>query len=239
MNRRLQEFILAENISQSQFADSIGVARASISHILSGRNKPGFDFIVSMSKRYPNLNLEWLINGEGDMYKTPASNDSVSKDRNNAQDSPAVSESVFDSHPARQRQDALDAERDKGRIQQKTAPESVTTPYDTDYRQMSSRLPKQPQNTLSEPSFDPQPDGDLFSSYYDEITPSKPLPSVAAAPSRPSPFRKAAHYDQTRQKKNYEMPQSPLRSSFADVQQARNISRIIVLFNDGTFQELK
>lgn len=69
MNRRLQQFLAAENISQSQFADTIGVARASVSHILAGRNKPGFDFIENMSKNYPNLNLEWLITGKGKMYK--------------------------------------------------------------------------------------------------------------------------------------------------------------------------
>lgn len=69
MNNRLQQFLAAENISQSMFADTIGVARASVSHILAGRNKPGFDFIESMSKHYPRINLEWLITGKGRMYK--------------------------------------------------------------------------------------------------------------------------------------------------------------------------
>lgn len=69
MNNRLQQFLTAENISQSVFADTIGVARASVSHILAGRNKPGFDFIESMSKHYPSVNLEWLITGKGKMYK--------------------------------------------------------------------------------------------------------------------------------------------------------------------------
>ena len=68
MNKRLEQFLKAENISQSQFADSIGVARASVSHILAGRNKPGFDFLVSMSRQYPALNLEWLITGKGKMF---------------------------------------------------------------------------------------------------------------------------------------------------------------------------
>ena len=70
MNKRLQQFLAAENISQSQFADTIGVARASISHILAGRNKPGFDFIESMARHYPELNLEWLITGRGRMYNS-------------------------------------------------------------------------------------------------------------------------------------------------------------------------
>lgn len=70
MNRRLQQLMAAENISQSQFADSLGVARASISHILAGRNKPGFDFIESLSRNYPDVNLEWIITGKGKMYKS-------------------------------------------------------------------------------------------------------------------------------------------------------------------------
>ena len=68
MNARLQQFLVAENISQAQFAETIGVARASISHILSGRNKPGFDFLESMVRHYPNLNFEWLLTGRGKMY---------------------------------------------------------------------------------------------------------------------------------------------------------------------------
>ena len=70
MDDRLQKFIDAENISQSQLADMLGVTRASVSHILSGRNKPGFDFIVSISRHFPTLNLDWLIKGTGKMYKS-------------------------------------------------------------------------------------------------------------------------------------------------------------------------
>ena len=69
MNTRLQQFLAAENITRSQFADTINVARASVSHILAGRNKPGWDFITSMMKHYPNLNIEWFISGKGKMYK--------------------------------------------------------------------------------------------------------------------------------------------------------------------------
>lgn len=69
MNQRLEQFLKAENITQAQFADVINVARASISHILSGRNKPGFEFIQNMAFHYPNLNLDWLITGKGKMYK--------------------------------------------------------------------------------------------------------------------------------------------------------------------------
>ena len=70
MNQRLQQFIQAENLSQAQFADLLKVARASVSNILSGRNKPGFDFLESLSLHFPDLNLEWLVTGRGRMYKS-------------------------------------------------------------------------------------------------------------------------------------------------------------------------
>ncbi len=69
MNNRLKQFLAAENITQAQFADKINVVRASVSHILSGRNKPSFDFIKAMMSNYPNLNIDWLMFGKGKMYK--------------------------------------------------------------------------------------------------------------------------------------------------------------------------
>ncbi len=72
MNTRLKQFLAAENLTQAQFADSINVVRASVSHILSGRNNPSFDFIRAMMGKYPNLNMEWLMFGKGRMYKDSA-----------------------------------------------------------------------------------------------------------------------------------------------------------------------
>ncbi len=69
MNNRLKQFLAAENITQAQFADTLNVVRASVSHVLSGRNNPGFDFIKAMMAKYPRLNIEWLIFGKGKMYK--------------------------------------------------------------------------------------------------------------------------------------------------------------------------
>ncbi len=77
MNNRLQRFLDAENITQSQLAEKLGVAKASISHILAGRNKPGFDFIQSMAQCYPDLNLDWLIAGKGKMYKSQTASQAV------------------------------------------------------------------------------------------------------------------------------------------------------------------
>lgn len=69
MNTRLKQFLAAENITQAQFADKINVVRASVSHVLAGRNNPSFDFIKAMMAQYPDLNIEWLMFGKGRMYK--------------------------------------------------------------------------------------------------------------------------------------------------------------------------
>ncbi|MBE6250053.1 MAG: helix-turn-helix transcriptional regulator [Bacteroidales bacterium] len=74
MNTRLKQFLAAENISQAQFADTIKVVRASVSHVMSGRNNPGYDFIKAIMSSYPTLNIEWLILGKGKMYKDTVQN---------------------------------------------------------------------------------------------------------------------------------------------------------------------
>ena len=69
MNRRLLQFLQAQNITQTQLADTLSVARGSVSNILSGRNKPGYDFLESLLLHYPSLNLEWLMTGRGGMIR--------------------------------------------------------------------------------------------------------------------------------------------------------------------------
>ena len=72
MNKRLLQFLAAENITQTQLAETLDVAKASVSNILAGRNRPGYDFIESLMLHYPSLNIEWLIKGKGRMYRPEA-----------------------------------------------------------------------------------------------------------------------------------------------------------------------
>lgn len=69
MNKRLQQFLEAENLTQAEFAERVGSTRGNISHILSGRNRPGYDFFENLSRNYPSLSLDWLLTGRGRMYK--------------------------------------------------------------------------------------------------------------------------------------------------------------------------
>src|SRR5690606_15634735 len=61
--------------SAAAFADKIGVQRSSISHILSGRNKPSLDFILKILAAYPDVELYWLLNGKGSFPATSSVED--------------------------------------------------------------------------------------------------------------------------------------------------------------------
>jgi transcriptional regulator with XRE-family HTH domain len=67
MQDRLIKFLEHLNISAARFSDEIGIQKSSLSHVLSGRNKPSYDFINKILGRYPELNANWLISGKGAM----------------------------------------------------------------------------------------------------------------------------------------------------------------------------
>lgn len=62
---RLEKILDYYSLSASLFADKIGVQRSSISHLLSGRNKPSLEFVMKVVRAYPEVNLYWLLNGKG------------------------------------------------------------------------------------------------------------------------------------------------------------------------------
>ena len=64
MNNRLQLILKLENLSPARLADMIGIQRSGLSHILSGRNKPSFEFINKLLLKFPDINAEWLITGK-------------------------------------------------------------------------------------------------------------------------------------------------------------------------------
>lgn len=67
--KRLQKVIHYYGESASSFAEKVGVQRSSISHILSGRNKPSLDFVLKVLSSYPEVELYWLMNGKGTFPK--------------------------------------------------------------------------------------------------------------------------------------------------------------------------
>jgi transcriptional regulator with XRE-family HTH domain len=70
MKDQINKIMETEGMTPAKFADEIGVQRSSISHIISGRNKPSYDFIIKILARFSGINAEWLLTGKGNMIKT-------------------------------------------------------------------------------------------------------------------------------------------------------------------------
>ena len=61
LNKKIEQIIIDKGLSPSYFADTIGIQRSSISHILSGRNKPSLDIIQRILKIFPDIDRDWLL----------------------------------------------------------------------------------------------------------------------------------------------------------------------------------
>lgn len=70
MVNRINLILQAKNITARQFAEEIGIQPSGMSHILSGRNNPSLDFVMKVIRRYPEIDINWLMFGKGEMYET-------------------------------------------------------------------------------------------------------------------------------------------------------------------------
>ena len=87
MKERILKVMETEGYSQAQFAAEIGIQRAAMSHIISGRNNPSLDVLLKILRRFPSVSTDWLLFGNGPMTKSappaePAENTTVPTDSN-------------------------------------------------------------------------------------------------------------------------------------------------------------
>jgi transcriptional regulator with XRE-family HTH domain len=61
LNKKIEQIIIDKGISPSKFADDLVIQRSSVSHILSGRNKPSLEIIQKILKAYPDIDRDWLL----------------------------------------------------------------------------------------------------------------------------------------------------------------------------------
>lgn len=69
MKEKLLLFKDAEGLTQSRLAEILETQPGNISHILSGRSKPGFELLQKLLLRFPRLNPDWLLLDKGPMYR--------------------------------------------------------------------------------------------------------------------------------------------------------------------------
>ncbi|MFX0557079.1 helix-turn-helix transcriptional regulator [Maribacter sp. CXY002] len=63
--KRIEEIMNFYQVTAAAFADTIGVQRSSISHLLTGRNKPSLEFVTKVIDVYKEVDLYWLLYGKG------------------------------------------------------------------------------------------------------------------------------------------------------------------------------
>lgn len=69
MREKLLDLMKNEGLKSSQLAEMLGINPAGISHILAGRNKPGFDLLQKILRRFPKISPDWLLLDQGPMYR--------------------------------------------------------------------------------------------------------------------------------------------------------------------------
>ena len=75
ITKRIKNLIQTNELTASGFAEKIGVQRSSISHIISGRNKPSLEFLIKITEVFPETSLSELVYGDKTNIHPPTSID--------------------------------------------------------------------------------------------------------------------------------------------------------------------
>lgn len=70
MQERFKQLLEEKGLTATKFAALIKVNASAMSHILNGRSKPGFDVLDKIAQAFPDVNLNWLISGKGELFNT-------------------------------------------------------------------------------------------------------------------------------------------------------------------------
>ena len=83
MREKLLKLMETEHLTASRLAELLGIRSSGISHILSERNKPSFDLLQKILKRFPNINPDWLLLDSDQMYRDQATAANVAEPEEN------------------------------------------------------------------------------------------------------------------------------------------------------------
>ncbi len=94
MKDRIKKFMNKKRLTAAELADTIGVQRSNVSHIINGRNNPSSSFIDKLLQHFPDLDARWLITGIGNMSNDITPDSSLFAQESNAnkpiEDKPSV-----------------------------------------------------------------------------------------------------------------------------------------------------
>lgn len=68
MKDRISALMRHMGMSQKNFADEICISPGTLSSIFSGRNNASLNTLNNIHERFPEVNMDWLMNGNGEMF---------------------------------------------------------------------------------------------------------------------------------------------------------------------------
>ncbi len=66
---RIRQLMEAAEMNQKDFAIITGITAPTLSSIFNGRTSATLNHVMALHKEFPNVRMEWLLFGEGDMYE--------------------------------------------------------------------------------------------------------------------------------------------------------------------------
>lgn len=213
----------AFQLSPSQFADQTTLPRPVVSHILSGRNKPSLEAVQKILAAYPEVAIDWLLNGRGPMLSSSPEPEIPTPQRGIPA---AAAPSPSSPEPPSEQQDPPAASKRPSASRAARVSSAPATPPQPRQRA--------PEAASYAPSADPVPP------YYPPFTPpgydqapavpppayQQPAPTYQSAPPPvPSTMPSGALY-----------PAPPVAAQQA-VRPDKSVRRILVFYSDGTFSD--
>lgn len=69
ISERIKMVLNYYGLNSGEFASKLNIQKSSVSHLLSGRNKPSFVFLSKFVQVFPEINIKWLLTGESNMLE--------------------------------------------------------------------------------------------------------------------------------------------------------------------------
>ena len=88
MKDRIYQLMQHTGLKQAEFAERLGMSAGSVSNIFTGRTNPTNNHVQAIHRAFPQVNINWLLFGEGEMMTK--SSDAENSEKNN----PTVTESA-------------------------------------------------------------------------------------------------------------------------------------------------
>lgn len=69
LSGRVVKVMELKQVNKTEFSSMLGISPAILSHISSGRNKPSVDVLQKILTTYPDISADWLLMGQGDVFR--------------------------------------------------------------------------------------------------------------------------------------------------------------------------